>query len=126
MTQVYDDLDTYIADNHYNVNCLGYDPYNSKVFIELWTRDNGDYGVEKVIQGRKTESVPLGEIKVLSEDRLLFFDQLLMQYSMGNAIVDQDINGNRMLVKKRYEDKIDNVSALMDAYIAYTLHKEEF
>lgn len=126
MAQVYDDLDAYIAENRYNVNCLGYDPYNSKVFIELWTRDNGDYGVEKVIQGRKTESVPLGEIKVLSEDRLLFFDQLLMQYAMGNAIVDQDINGNRMLVKKRYEDKIDNVSALMDAYIAYTLHKEEF
>lgn len=126
ISQVYDEVDKHITENRYNVNCMGYDPYNAKVFVELWTRDNGEYGIEKVIQGRKTETVPLGEIKDLSEDRLLFFDQLLMQYSMGNAIVEEDINGNRMLVKKRYEDKIDNVSALMDAYVAYQLHKEDF
>lgn len=126
IAQVYDDLDLYITDNQYNVNCVGYDPYNAKVFVDLWTRDNGEYGLEKVIQGRKTESVPLGELKKFSEDRLLFFDQLLMQFAMGNCIVDEDINGNRMLVKKRYEDKIDNVSALMDAYVAFGLHKEDF
>lgn len=126
IAQVYDNLDAFISRSHYYVNCMGYDPYNAKVFLELWTRDNGEYGVEKVIQGKRTESVPLGELKDLSEDRLLRFDQGLMSFAMGNAVVEEDINGNRMLVKKRYEEKIDNVSALMDAYVAYKLHKEEF
>lgn len=124
--QVYDDLDAHIAFCKYNVLCLGYDPYNAKEFLNLWTRDNGDFGVEKVIQGAKTETVPLGEIKDLSEDRKLLFDELLMQFTMGNAITIEDTNGNRKLMKKRYEDKIDNVSALMDAYVAYKLHRDEF
>lgn len=124
--QVYDFLDGHIARCRYNVCCLGYDPYNAKEFLELWIRDNGEYGLEKVIQGRKTETVPLGEIKDLSEDRLLFFDEGLMQFAMSNAIVIEDTNGNRMLMKKRYEDKIDNVSALMDAYVAFKLHRDDF
>lgn len=124
--QVYDSLDAHISRSRYNVVCLGYDPYNAKQFIELWSRENGEYGLEKVIQGKKTESVPLGELKDYSEDRLLLFDEGLMQFSMGNAIVQEDINGNRMLMKKRYEDKIDNVSALMDAYVAYKIHQEDF
>lgn len=126
MPQVYDHLDTHIANCRYTVMCLGYDPYNAKEFLELWMRDNGEYGLEKVIQGKKTESVPLGELKDLAEDRMLLFDEGLMSFAMGNAIVEQDINGNRMLMKKRYEDKIDNVSALMDAYVAFKLHRDEF
>lgn len=124
--QVYDILDQHISANHYNVCCIGYDPYNAKEFLDLWKLYNGEYGIEKVIQGKRTESVPLGELKDLSEDRLLFFDEALMQFSMGNAVVEEDINGNRMLMKKRYEDKIDNVSALMDAYVAFKLHRDEF
>lgn len=124
--QVYDILDRHITANHYNVNCLGYDPYNSKEFLDLWKQYNGEYGIEKVIQGKRTESVPLGEIKDLSADRLLYFDEGIMQFTMGNAVVEEDINGNRMLLKKRYEDKIDNVSALMDAYVAFKLHRDEF
>lgn len=124
--QVYDDLDGYINRTRYNVMCLGYDPYNAVEFIDLWKRDNGEYGVEKVIQGKRTETVPLGELKDLAEDKLLLFDQKLMTFAMGNAVVLQDINGNRMLMKQRYEDKIDNVSALMDAYVAFKLHRDEF
>lgn len=124
--QVYDILERHIAMNQYNICCLGYDPYNAKEFLELWKQYNGEYGIEKVIQGKRTESVPLGEIKDLSEDRMLFFDEAIMQFTMGNAVVEEDINGNRMLIKKRYEDKIDNVSALMDAYVAFKLHRDEF
>ena len=126
MDQVYDDLDTYIQDSEFDVRAVGFDPYNAKSFIERWSNENGPYGIEKVIQGAKTESVPLGELKKLSEDRLLLFDQSLMQYCMGNCITMEDTNGNRKLLKKRYEQKIDNVSALMDAWIAYKANKEEF
>lgn len=124
--QVYDDLEDFINRCRYNVVCVGYDPYNAAEFLDLWKRSNGDYAIEKVIQGKRTETVPLGEIKDLAEDRLLMFDQKLMTFAMGNAVVLQDINGNRMLMKKRYEDKIDNVSALMDAYVAFKLHRDEF
>lgn len=124
--QVYDDLEDFINRSRYNVVCVGYDPYNAAEFLDLWKRSNGDYAIEKVIQGKRTETVPLGEIKDLAEDRLLMFDQKLMTFAMGNAVVLQDINGNRMLMKKRYEDKIDNVSALMDAYVAFKLHRDEF
>lgn len=126
MPEVYDCLDAHIANCRYTVMCVGYDPYNAKEFLDLWIRDNGEYGLEKVIQGKKTESVPLGELKDLAEDRLLLFDEGLMSFAMGNAVVEQDINGNRMLVKKRYDEKIDNVSALMDAYVAFKLHRDEF
>lgn len=124
--QVYDWLDRHIANCRYTVMCLGYDPYNAKEFLELWTRDNGEYGIEKVIQGKKTETVPLGELKDFAEDGLLLFDEGLMSFGMGNAVVEQDINGNRMLVKMRHDEKIDNVSALMDAYVAFKLHRDEF
>ena len=126
MRDVYSDLEMMIDDYQYDVRCLGYDPYNSDEFIPLWCMRNGEYGVEKVIQGRKTESVPLGELKDLAEDRLLEFDEELMSFAMGNCVVLEDVNGNRMLYKKRHEDKIDNVSALMDAYVAYKRMKDDF
>lgn len=124
--EVFDDLDAYIRHQDYIINCVGYDTYNAKAFMERWTQMNGDWGVEKVIQGARTESVPLGEIKILTEDRLLVFHQILMMFTMGNAITIEDTNGNRKLSKKRKDEKIDNVAALMDAYVAYKLHKEEF
>lgn len=126
MMEVYEDLDGFINNMEYNVLCLGYDPYNAKDFISRWISENSEYGVEKVIQGSKTESVPLGEIKILSEDRALIFDEQLMTFAMGNTIVMEDTNGNRKLLKRRYEEKIDNVSALMDAWVAFKLHKEDF
>lgn len=126
MISVYEDLDQAIIDFGYDVRCLGYDPYNAKDFVERWERENGPYGIEKVIQGAKTESVPLGELKKMAEDRLLLFDESLMEFAMGNCIVEEDTNGNRKLYKKRAEDKIDNVAALMDAYIAYKLNLDMF
>lgn len=124
--EVYDDLDAYIQEKGYDIRAFGFDPYNAKEFVERWIAENGPYGVEKVIQGSKTESVPLGELKKLSEQRLLIFDEELMQFCMGNCIVLEDTNGNRKLYKKRHEAKIDNVAALMDAYIAYKHNKEAF
>jgi Phage terminase-like protein, large subunit len=126
MMEVFDDLDAFIIQENYEPRALGYDPYNAKEFVERWIQENGPYAVEKVIQGAKTESVPLGELKNLSESRLLKFDQALMSWSMGNAITLEDTNGNRKLLKKRQEEKIDNVAALMDAWIAYKLNKEAF
>ena len=126
MMVVYDDLYKHINDNQYTVCCFGYDPYNAREFVERWEQENSPYGVEKVIQGAKTESVPLGEIKKLAEERMLLFDEKLMSYAMGNCITMEDTNGNRKLLKKRYEAKIDNVSALMDAYVAYKLYKDAF
>lgn len=126
MMSVYDDLDKFIENNQYDVRCFGFDPYNAKEFVERWASENGPYGVEKVIQGIKTESVPLGEIKTLSEERLLVFDQDLMSFAMGNAIVIEDTNGNRKLLKKRHECKIDSVAALMDAWVAYKRNKDSF
>lgn len=124
--EVYDDLDNYIADCQYDVRSFGYDPYNAREFVERWERENGPYGIEKVIQGAKTESVPLGELKKLSEERMLLFDEKLMTFAMGNCITLEDTNGNRKLLKKRYEEKIDNVAAMMDAFVAYKLHKDDF
>lgn len=126
MVEVYDDLDRFIEDSQFDVRSLGYDPYNAKEFVTRWEQENGPYGVEKVIQGARTESVPLGELKILSEERLLIFDQALMTFAMGNAITIEDTNGNRKLLKRRREEKIDNVSALMDAYVAYKACKEAF
>lgn len=126
MMDVFDDLETYIIAEEFDVRALGFDPYNSKEFVERWIAENGPYAVEKVIQGAKTESVPLGELKNLAEVRYLMFDQALMSWSMGNAITLEDTNGNRKLLKKRQEEKIDNVAALMDAWIAYKLNKEAF
>lgn len=126
MDVVYDDLDDFIENSEYDVRCFGYDPYNAKAFVERWTRENGDFGVEKVIQGSKTESVPLGELKTLAEERLLLFDEALMQFCMGNCITMEDTNGNRKLLKKRYDQKIDSVAALLDAWVAYKLNKEAF
>ena len=126
MMEVYDDLDLYIEANNYDVRCLGFDPYNAREFVERWEVENGPFGIEKVPQGAKTESVPLGELKILAEQRSLIFDQLLMAFTMGNAITLEDTNGNRKLLKKRAEEKIDNVAALMDAYIAYKANKEAF
>lgn len=123
---IYDDLDTYIVDCEYDVLTVGYDPYGAKEFIERWVKENGEYGVEKVIQGMKTETVPLGELKNLAEDRLLLFDEQLMRFCMGNCVVEEDSNGNRKLYKKRHEEKIDNVSALMDAFVSYKLNLEMF
>ena len=124
--QVYEDLDQHIIDCNYNVCCFGYDPYNAKEFVERWERENSSYGCEKVIQGSKTESVPLGELKAMAQDGLLLFDEQLMSFAMGNCIVLEDTNGNRKLYKKRHEDKIDNVAAMMDAYIAWKLNKDMF
>ena len=126
MMEVYDDLDKFIVDSDYDVRCIGYDPYNAKEFINRWTSENSMYGVEKVIQGAKTESVPLGELKMLSEDRALIFDQELMMFAMGNCITLEDTNGNRKLMKKRYDQKIDAVAAMMDAYVAFKINREEF
>lgn len=126
MMEVYDDLDAFIQAEEYDVRALGFDPYNAKEFVTRWEAENGPFGIEKVIQGAKTESVPLGELKILSEERMLIFDQTLMSFTMGNAITLEDTNGNRKLLKKRYDEKIDNVSALMDAYIAYKANKEAF
>lgn len=124
--EVYDDLDRHIQEKQYDVRALGYDPYNAREFIERWERENGPYAIEKVLQGVKTESVPLGELKHLSEERLIEFDEELMSFSMGNCITLEDTNGNRKLLKRRYDQKIDNVSAMMDAYVAYKLNKEAF
>lgn len=126
MMEVYEDLDEFIIRNEYDVCAFGYDPYNAKEFVERWCKENGEYGVEKVIQGFKTESVPLGELKNMATDGLLLFDESLMQFAMGNCIVLEDTNGNRKLWKKRREDKIDNVAALMDAFVAYKLNPEAF
>lgn len=126
MMEVYDDLEQHITDCDYDVCCFGYDPYNAKEFVERWCRENSEYGVEKVIQGAKTESVPLGEIKNMAEDRLLLFDEELMTFAMGNCIVLEDTNGNRKLYKRRQDQKIDNVAAMMDAYIAWKANKEMF
>jgi phage terminase large subunit-like protein len=126
MMEIYEDLDNFINDSSYDVRSVGYDPYNAREFIERWEKENGPYAIEKVIQGAKTESVPLGEIKTLSEERMLIFDQELMSFAMGNSITLEDTNGNRKLLKKRYEQKIDPVSALMDAYVAYKLNKGAF
>ena len=126
LTEVYDDLDNYIIDNDFDVRAFGYDPYNARTFVERYEKENGPYGIEKVIQGAKTESVPLGELKALAGQRLLKFDQALMAYAMGNCITLEDTNGNRKLYKKRKDQKIDNAAALMDAFIAYKLNKEQF
>lgn len=126
MMQVYDDLDAHITKMNYDVRTFGYDPYNAREFVERWVSENGPYGVEKVIQGAKTESVPLGELKKLAEERLLIFDENLMTYAMGNAIALEDTNGNRKLMKRRHEAKIDAVASMMDAYVAFKLNKEAF
>lgn len=123
---VYEDLDNHIIEKEYDVRCFGYDPYNAKDFVDRWERENGPFGIEKVIQGAKTESVPLGELKKMAEDRLLLFDEDLMTYTMGNCITLEDTNGNRKLFKKRYDQKIDAVAAMMDAYVAYKLNREAF
>lgn len=126
MVQVYEDLSMHIDERGYVVNCIGYDPYNAKDFVERWETENGPFGIEKVIQGVKTESVPLGELKKLAEQRLLLFDESLMQFAMGNCIALEDTNGNRKLYKKRREQKIDAVAALMDAYISYKINRDAF
>jgi phage terminase large subunit-like protein len=126
MMEVYDDLDQHILTMRYDVRTFGFDPYNSKEFVTRWEQENGPYGIEKVIQGARTESVPLGELKKLSEERMIIFDEDLMSFTMGNAITLEDTNGNRKLLKKRSEEKIDNVAAMMDAYVAYKLNKEAF
>lgn len=126
MTEVYEDLDEHIINSRYDVRCLGFDPYNAREFVERWERENGPFGIEKVIQGAKTETVPLGELKKLSEERMLLFDEELMSYAMGNAITIEDTNGNRKLMKKRYDQKIDPVASMMDAYIAYKNNKDAF
>ena len=126
MMQVYEDLDNHIIECDYDVRCFGFDPYNAREFVERWERENGPFGIEKVIQGAKTESVPLGELKKLAEERLLLFDEELMSFAMGNCITLEDTNGNRKLLKKRYEQKIDAVAAMMDAYVAFKLNREAF
>ena len=126
MMEVYEDLDRFIEEMRYDVRAFGFDPYNAKEFVTRWEQENGPFGIEKVIQGVKTESVPLGELKILSEERMLLFDQSLMTFAMGNSITLEDTNGNRKLLKKRQDAKIDNVAALMDAYIAWKLNKEAF
>ena len=126
MEQVYDDLDAHIVEREYDVRCFGFDPYNARAFVERWERENGPFGIEKVIQGAKTESVPLGELKKLAEERMLIFDEELMTFTMGNCITLEDTNGNRKLLKKRYDQKIDAVAAMMDGYVAYKLNKDAF
>lgn len=126
MMQVYEDLDNYISECEYDVRCLGFDPFNAREFVERWERENGPFGIEKVIQGARTESVPLGELKKLAEERLLLFDEELMTFAMGNCITIEDTNGNRKLLKKRYDQKIDAVAAMMDAFVAYKLNREAF
>ena len=126
MMEVYEDLDNFILEQEYDVIAFGFDPYNAKDFVQRWGRENGPYGIEKVIQGARTESVPLGELKKLAKERLLFFDEALMQFAMGNAVVLEDTNGNRKLVKKHKDAKIDNVAALMNGFVAYKRHRELF
>ena len=126
MMEVYDDLDNFIADAGYDVRCFGFDPYNAREFVERWERENGPFGIEKVIQGAKTESVPLGELKKLAEEHMLLFDEELMTFAMGNCVTLEDTNGNRKLLKKRYDQKIDAVAAMMDAYVAFKLNREAF
>ena len=126
MMEVYDDLDKHIIDSDYDVRCFGFDPYNAKEFVNRWEMENGPFGIEKVIQGAKTESVPLGELKKLSEERMLLFDEELFAFAMGNCITLEDTNGNRKLYKRKREHKIDCVAALMDAYVAYKLNKDAF
>ena len=126
MMEVYDDLDAFIENSRYDVRAFGYDPYNAKDFVERWARENGEYAIEKVIQGTKTESVPLGELKKLSEQRKLLFDEALMQFAMGNCVTLEDTNGNRKLLKQRYDQKIDAVAAMMDAYVSYKVNRDAF
>ena len=126
MMEVYEDLDTHIIDKGYDVRCFGFDPYNAKEFVARWEAENGPFGIEKVIQGSKTESVPLGELKKMSEERMLIFDQVLMTFTMGNAVTLEDTNGNRKLCKKRYDQKVDSVAAMMDAYVAFKANKDAF
>ena len=126
MMEVYEDLDQYIDEQKYDVSAFGFDPYNAKEFVTRWEQENGPYGIEKVIQGARTESVPLGELKKLASERLLIFDQELMSFTMGNCVTLEDTNGNRKLLKKRSEEKIDSVAALMDAFVAYKINKEAF
>lgn len=126
MMEVYDDLDKHIIERGYDVRAFGFDPYNARDFVERWEKENGPFGIEKVIQGAKTESVPLGEIKKLAEDRMLMFDEELMTFTMGNCITLEDTNGNRKLYKKRYDQKIDAVAAMLDGYVAYKLNREAF
>lgn len=126
MQEVYDDLDAFIDERQYTVNCFGYDPYNAKEFVDRYALENGSFGIEKVIQGAKTESVPLGELRKLAEERQLLFDESIMQFAMGNAITLEDSNGNRKLWKRRYEQKIDPVASMMDAYVVYKLYREAF
>lgn len=126
MEEVYDDLDAHIIEREYDVRCFGFDPYNARAFVERWERENGPFGIEKVIQGAKTESVPLGELKKLAEERMLIFDEELMTFAMGNCITLEDTNGNRKLLKRRYDQKIDAVAAMMDGYVAYKLNKDAF
>lgn len=126
MMEVYEDVDRFIISSDYDVRAFGYDPYNAKEFVERWETENGPFGVEKVRQGARTESVPLGELKILSEERMLIFDQELMSFTMGNSVTLEDTNGNRKLLKKRTDEKIDNVSALMNAYVSYKSNKEAF
>ena len=126
MMDVYDDLDRYITEAQYDVISFGYDPYNAKEFVNRWTQENGPFGVEKVIQGAKTESVPLGELKKLSEERKLLFDEEIMSFAMGNCITLEDTNGNRKLLKQRHDKKIDPVAAMMDAFVAFKRNRESF
>ena len=126
MMEVYEDLDRHIIECEYDVRCFGYDPYNAKEFIARWELENGPFGIEKVAQGAKTESVPLGELKKLSEERMLLFDEKLFMFTMGNCITMEDTNGNRKLLKQRYDHKIDAVAAMMDAYVAWKLNKDAF
>ena len=126
MMEVYEDLDRHIEEVGYDVRCFGYDPYNAREFVERWERENGPFGIEKVIQGSRTESVPLGELKKLATERMLLFDEDIMNFAMGNCIVMEDTNGNRKLLKKRYDAKIDCVAAMMDAFVAFKLNREAF
>ena len=126
MMKVYDDLDDFITRNEYDVRTFGYDPYNAQAFVERWCTEYGQYGVEKVIQGARTESVPLGELKTMAHERLLFFDEELMMFTMENAMVIEDTNGNRKLMKKRNDQKIDAVAAMMDAYVSYKAFPDAF
>ena len=126
MMEVYDDLDNHIIESGYDVRCFGYDPYNAKEIVARWETENGPFGIEKVIQGVRTESVPLGELKKLAEERMLLFDEDLMTFAMGNCIVMEDTNGNRKLLKKRYDAKIDAVAAMMDAFVAFKVNREAF
>ena len=126
MMEVYENLDQHIMSCEYDVRSFGYDPYNAREFVQRWEQENGPFGIEKVIQGSKTESVPLGELKKLAEQRALLFDEQLMAFAMGNAITIEDTNGNRKLLKKRHEAKIDPVASLMDAFVAWKLNKEAF